>query len=101
MHTFDKHIENICNKSDGLTYYLHKQKLFLEHNSRVCVVEALQNSLLSYCSPIWRAGKKSSILKIQKIPNFAAKVANGIGKKYDRATPYIRKLGWMKIDEKI
>lgn len=31
--------------------------------------------------------------KAQKVHNFAAKVAVGNGRKYDRATPFINKLG--------
>ena len=39
--------------------------------------------------------------KIQRIQNFAAKVADGHGKKFERATPYIRKLNWLKVNEKL
>ena len=38
---------------------------------------------------------------MQKIQNFAAKVAVGRGRKFDHATPFIRKLGWLKIDEQV
>ena len=99
--TYDEHIDNLCKKANGLLYFINRQKLCLDDKSRICVVDALINSLFSYCSLIWSACKKSSISKVQKVQNFAAKVADGKGKKFERATPYIRKLGWLKINEKI
>ena len=38
--------------------------------------------------------------RMQKLQNFAAKIVIGNGRKYDRATPIIRKLKWLKIKEK-
>merc|ERR1712035_91021 len=37
---------------------------------------------------------------VQKLQNFAAKVAKGNAKKYDQATPIIQELGWLKVKEK-
>ena len=99
--TFEKHINDLCNKANGILYFLNRQKDLLNATSRICVVEALVNNLFSYCSIIWSACKKNSIMKIQRVQNFAAKIADGEGRKFDRATPYIRKLGWLKMNEKI
>ena len=98
---FDMHINYLSNKANGILYFIHRQKALLDSNSRICVIEALVNSLLFYGSIIWSGCTKSLKSKIQKVHNFAAKVADGRGKKFERATPYIRKLGWMKVNEKI
>ncbi len=37
---------------------------------------------------------------IQKLQNFAAKVALGGGARRDHATPYIKELGWLKMRQK-
>ena len=98
---FDKHVENLCTKSNGLLYILNRQKHYLNATSRICVVEALIKNLFSYCSIIWSTCNKSSIAKIQKVQNFAAKVADGNGKIYEHATLYIKKFNWLKINETI
>ena len=72
--TFDTHITNLCNKANGLLYFLNRQKLFLNAKSRVCVVEALINNLFSYCSLIWSACNKSSMSKVQKVQNLLPKL---------------------------
>lgn len=99
--TFDKHVDNMCSKANGLLYFLNRQKHLLDKKSRICVVEALINNIFSYCSIIWGSCNGNLIKKIQKVQNFAAKVADGHGKKFERATPYIKKLNWLKINEKI
>ncbi len=38
--------------------------------------------------------------KIQKLQNFAAKVARGGGARRDPASPFIRELGWLKVYQK-
>ena len=65
------------------------------------VVESLVNSMFSYCSTIWSGCGKTSLARLQKVQNFASKVATGRGRKYDHATPLIEELGWLKIEEKI
>ena len=99
--SFDKQVDHLCSKANGLLYLLNRQKEFLDKKSRICVVEALIDNIFSYCSIIWGVCSKTSIAKIQNVQNVAAKVADGIGRKYDRATPFIRKLGWLKISEKV
>ena len=37
--------------------------------------------------------------KIQKLQNFAARVADGTARKFDHITPYLNKLGWLRIKE--
>jgi len=41
------------------------------------------------------------LAKLQKIQNFAAKVAVGNGRKFERATPFIKKLHWLKVNEQL
>ena len=58
-------------------------------------------SVVSYCSTVYNGTTNLNIQKIQKIQNFASKVALGYGKKYDHATAGINKLGWLKVENKI
>ena len=99
--SFENHIENIYGKSKGILYFINRNKRKFDEKSRKLVVEALVISLLSYCSVIWNGTSSVNIREIQTIQNFAAKVASGHGKKYDHATPYINKMEWLKIENKI
>lgn len=99
--TFDVHIDNICKKANGLLIFLNRNKDLFDNESRKMAVESLVLSLFSYCSVIWGNGSKGVIERAQKIQNFAAKVAVGNGRKFERATPFIRKLDWMKLKEQI
>lgn len=99
--SFDKHIENLCNRANGLLFFLNRNKELFDNHSRKIVVESLIISLFSYCSVLWGATSKSSLTKLQKIQNFAAKVAVGNGRKFERATPFIKKLHWLKVNEQL
>ena len=74
-----------------------KHKLDLE--TRKMIIESLVLTKLNYCSLIY--SKCSATLKkeVQKVQNFAAKVACGNGKKHDHATPFINKLKWLRMEE--
>ena len=56
--------------------------------------------MLNYCSTIWGSANITQIKRIQKLQNFAAKIACGGGRKHDHATPYINSLRWLKIIHK-
>ena len=99
--TFDNHVENIYGKAKGILYFINRNKNCFDENSRKLVVESLVISIVSYCSTIWNGTSRMNIQKIQQIQNFAAKVASGHGGKYDHATPYINKMKWLKVNNKI
>lgn len=99
--SFDHHIRSMCSKSNGILYFLNRNKEYLDKASRKIVVESLINSILNYCSNVWNVCSKTNLGQLQKVQNFAAKVAAGRGRKYDYATPFINELGWLKIEEKV
>ena len=70
-----------------------------DDQTRKIAVEALVISLFSYCSLIWGSSTTNIRNRIKKVHNFAAKVAVGYGRKYDHATPFIKKLDWLKVNE--
>ena len=99
--SFDDHIRGMCSKANGILYFLNRNKEYLNKESRKVVVESLINSIFNYCSTVWSVCGKTSLSKLQKIQNFAAKVATGKGRKYDHATPLINELGWLKLEDKV
>ncbi|CAF4899656.1 unnamed protein product, partial [Rotaria socialis] len=83
--------------------YLHGRTQSVKINDTVSQSKKVnfgvpQGSILG---PILFALKCSASLKneVQKVQNFAAKVACGHGKKHDHATPFINDLEWLRMDE--
>ena len=99
--SYVSHVENIYAKASGVLYFLHRNKNNFDKESRKLVIVALVVSVLSYCSTIWSGSSSLNTHKIQKIQNFASKVAVGHGRKCDHATPYINEMEWLKIESKI
>ncbi len=78
----DPQVENLCDRP-----------------SRIIAVQSLVLSIINYCISIWGSANLTIFDDAQKLLSFAAKVAKGIAKKFDHATPIIQELGWLKIKE--
>ena len=62
-------------------------------------MESLVLSLINYCCKIWGSTNKTQLNKVQKLQNFAARVADGTARKYDHVTPILNDLKWIKMDK--
>ena len=82
----------------GLLIYINRIKENFEKDSRITIVESLVLSLINYCCKIWGAANKTLLQKVQKVQNFAARVADGAARKYDHVSPIFNALKWMKIE---
>jgi len=98
--TFENHVDNIHRKVMGTLIYLSHIKNRIPAETRISVIQTLVLSIINYCSNIWGTANKGQIQKIQKLQNFAARVALGNVKKYDHITPHINKLSWLKVHHK-
>ena len=56
------------------------------------------NSQINYCINVWGSANATQIQRVQKLQNFAAKVADGSARKFDHVTPIIKELKWLKIE---
>ena len=97
---FDKHIDEVYKKTMGILMYLNRIKDRLNTNMRISVVQTLGLSLINYCIKIYGTANQTQIHRVQKLQNFAAKIAVGKVRKYDHATPHINTLKWLKIEQK-
>ncbi|XP_050691058.1 uncharacterized protein LOC126982829 [Eriocheir sinensis] len=68
--------------------------------TRISVIQSLVMSIINYGISIWGATNASQIHRVQKLQNFAAKVALGGAPRSEHATPFIKELGWLKIKQK-
>ena len=98
---FDIHINYISSKINGILMFLNRIKERFDRETRVIVVQSLVLSIINYCLKVWGLTSQQQIQRVQKLENFAAKVAFGDVRKYDHATPVLRELGWLNINNKI
>ncbi len=63
-------------------------------------VQSLVLSTVNYCIRIWGTTNATLLNNVQKLQNFAAKVAVGGARKCDHVSPIIKELKWLKIKEK-
>ncbi len=72
----------------------------MDKQTRVIVVQTLVLSLIEYCIRIWGTTNDTVISSVQKLQNFAARVAVGGVKKYDHISPAFRELKWLRLKQK-
>ncbi len=63
-------------------------------------MQSLVLSIINYGLKVWGTANKTNIKKIQKLQNFAAKVALSGGARRYPASPFIRELGWLRVCQK-
>ncbi|RUM30450.1 MAG: hypothetical protein DSY42_04590 [Aquifex sp.] len=98
--SFDAHINEISKKVMGMLIYINRISSYLDKKSRIIVVQSLVLSHINYCLSIWGTTTSSLINKVQKLQNFAARVAVGGIKKFDHVSPAYKELKWLKIKQK-
>ena len=98
---FDIHIDEMSKKVYGTLMFLNRITEHFTNKTRIAVVQTLALSIINYCSKIWGMSTKTQLERVQRLQNFAAKVAIGGARKYDHVTPIFNKLEWLKIEEKV
>ena len=56
---------------------------------------------MNYCLRIWGTTNATMLSNVQKLQNFAARVAVGDVRKYDHITPAFTQLNWLKMKQKL
>ena len=98
--SFESHIDHIHKKTMGVLIYLNRIKELFEPETRTIVVQSLALSLINYCFVVWGSASNVHLDKIQKVQNFAARIADGTARKFDHITPVLNKLGWMRVKDR-
>lgn len=96
---FDVHIDQLTKKVMGTLMFINRISQNFDKSTRVLVVQSLVLSLINYCIVIWGTTNETLLHNVQKLQNFAAKVAIGCCRKYDHVSPIIKELKWLKIKE--
>ncbi len=97
---FDVHIDELNKKVIGILMFISSISHNFDKSTRIMIIQALVLSLMEYCIRIWGTTNDALISSVQKMQNFAARVAVGGIKKYDHVSPAYRELEWLKIKHK-
>ncbi len=89
---FDTHINELNKKEMGILMYICRESNNLDKQTRIIAIKTLVLSLIAYCIRIWGTTNDTLIFTVQKIQNFAVKVAVGGVMKYEYISPFFRKL---------
>ena len=81
--------------------FLNRIQDSFDKSSRLIVVQSLALSIINYCCRIWGMTTKEQLERVQKVQNFAAKIAHGGARKYDHVTPIFKNLEWISMENKI
>ena len=95
--TFHFHIDELIKKVTGTLIFLNRVWDRFQPECRVMAVQALILSALNYCLSVWGSTSKIQINRVQKLLNFAARIAIGGAKKHDHVSPIFEKLKWLKM----
>ena len=98
--TFHCHIDEISKKVIGTLIFLNRVWDRFQPECRVMAVQALILSTLNYCLLVWGSTNKTQLNRVQKLLNFAARVAIGGAKKRDHVSPLFEKLKWLKMESR-
>ena len=60
------------------------------------MIQSIVLSIINYYYTIWGTTNATQIDRVQKLQNFAAKMAEGNAQKFDHVTPILRELGWLR-----
>ena len=98
---YDHHINFIIKKANGVLLFLNRIQDNFDRTYRMIVIQSLALSIINYFHKVWGMTTREQLERVQKIENFAAKIAYGGARKYDHVTPILKDLQWMDIKDKI
>ncbi len=96
--SFDTHITELIKKAHGIIMFINRMKDNFNKLTNIIVVQSLVMSIINHGISIWGATNITQVERVQKIQNFAAKVALGGAAQRDHVTPLLRELKWLKIN---
>ncbi len=79
----------------GTLMYINRVKHYFDERTRVLIIQSLVLSILNYCNTVWGTTNNTLLFKLQKLQNFAIRVADGTARKYDHVTPLFERLQWL------
>ncbi len=97
---FDTHINDFHKKVLGILMYISRVSDNLDKQTTIIITKTFVLSLIEYCIRIWGTTNDTLISTVQKMQNFAVRVAVGGVKIFDHISPFFRELKWLTIKQK-
>ncbi len=97
---FETHVNKISSKIFITILYINRIKDNFSKNARITAIQSLVLSIINYGIKVWGTTNKTNMYQIQKLQNFASKVALGGASKPEYATPFLREPRWLKVKQK-
>ena len=97
---FDVHISELNKKVMGILMFASRISDKLDKKSRVMVIQAIVLSLINYCIKIWGTTNDTLLHNVQKLQNFAVRIAIGGVKKYDHISTFYDELQWLTVKQR-
>ncbi len=97
---FDVHINELNKKVMSILMFLCRMSNTLDKKSRIMDIQAIVLNLINYCIRIWGTTNDTLISSVQKLQNFAMRIAIGGVKKFDHISPFYEELQWLRVKQK-
>ena len=65
--SYDKHLDNVANKTTQKLYTFHKIRRFISQETAIIVYKQMILPLLEYCNFLFNSGKKSKLDKVERV----------------------------------
>ena len=99
--SFNKHISSICQTSFYHIRQLRQARSSLDQQSAIILANALVSSKLDYCNSLYYNLPKTSLSRLQRVQNSAARIVVPSARRFDHVTPILRKLHWLPVENRI
>ena len=96
----DVHIQKQCQSMMAQLKNIADIRRYLEKQAAEKLIHAFVGSRLDYCNSFLVGIPETSIAKLQRVQNIAARILTGT-RKYDHMTPVLYKLHWLPVKYRI
>ena len=96
----EKHIQKLCQTSIAQLRDIADVRKYLTQNAAEKLIHAFITSRLDYCNLLLYGPPSSSLKKLQKVQNMAAKILT-LRRKYEHITPILQELHWLPVEHRI
>ncbi len=98
--TMSSQITSLCTSLNFQLRTICRIRKYLDQDNCHLIIRALVLSRLDYCNSLLYGCKTTDLHRLQRIQNWAAKLTC-CALKRDHATPYLRELHWLPVQERI
>ena len=94
------HINNTCKSTAFHLHNIWKVRRYLDKTTTEKIIHALVTSRVDYCNSLFQSASNSSLAKLQRIQNMAARIVEMVPK-YDRISQVIKSLHWLPVHHRV